>query len=260
MACYSYSIIGRRDSNEDKHKILENLTGKIQNKSKINYYSLFDGHGGKDVSTFLAKYLYKYFFLSQINYNNLIQLKQYIKKVYDKIDTKLYSTLKEKTYKSGSTALVLIMHNCQNNLHLYLINLGDCRAILCNKNNKAKQLTEDHKPNTNTEKKRISKLGGKIYYDGYDWRIENLSVSRAFGDFDTKPYITHIPEIYKIKINKDDKFVVLACDGLWDVMTNQEVVNFILNNCNNKNLAKLLTQEAYNKGSTDNISVIIKFF
>ena len=43
-------------------------------------------------------------------------------------------------------------------------------------------------------------------------------------------------------------------------MTNQEVVNFILNNCNNKNLAKLLTQEAYNKGSTDNISVIIKFF
>ena len=41
-------------------------------------------------------------------------------------------------------------------------------------------------------------MGGTIYFDGYDWRIENLSVSRAFGDFDTKPYITHIPQIYKI--------------------------------------------------------------
>ena len=49
MSCYSSSIIGRRDSNEDKHKIIENLDGSINDKNKINFYSLFDGHGGKDV-------------------------------------------------------------------------------------------------------------------------------------------------------------------------------------------------------------------
>ena len=260
MSCYSSSIIGRRDSNEDKHKIIENLDGSINDKNKINFYSLFDGHGGKEVSEFLSKYLYKYFFLTNINYNNLVKLKYYIKKVYDKMDTKLYSKLKDKTYKTGSTALVSIMHKCNNETILYLINLGDCRAILCKKNNKAKQLTEDHKPNTVTEKKRISNLGGKIYYDGYDWRIVNLSVSRAFGDFDTKPYITHVPDIYKIKIKDDDQFIVLACDGLWDVMSNQDVVDFVAQNRNKKNIANLLTQEAYDKGSTDNISVIIKFF
>ena len=62
MSCYSSSIIGRRDSNEDKHKIIENLDGSINDKNKINFYSLFDGHGGKEVSEFLSKYLYKYFF------------------------------------------------------------------------------------------------------------------------------------------------------------------------------------------------------
>tara|TARA_Y100000768_G_scaffold198226_1_gene149000 strand:- start:14427 stop:15215 length:789 start_codon:yes stop_codon:yes gene_type:complete len=262
MECYNNSIIGRRESNEDKHKILENLNGTYDKLNHINFYAIFDGHGGKEVSTFLEKYLYKYFLSSKINYNDLHKLKYYIKKIYEKIDSKLYSKLKKTVYQTGSTALVSILHNNNNNcLQLYLINLGDCRAIICNKNNKAKQLTEDHKPNTSTEKKRISDLGGKIYYDGYDWRVLNLSVSRAFGDFDSKPYITHIPEIYRVTLNKHDKFMVMACDGLWDVMTNQDVVDFILKHIDNKkNIAKLLTQEAYNKGSQDNISVIIKFF
>lgn len=264
MECYNNSIIGRRESNEDKHKIVENLNGKYNNLNNINFYAIFDGHGGKEVSTFLEKYLYKYFLSSQINYNDLHKLKYYIKNIYEKIDSKLYSKLKKTVYQTGSTALVSILHNNNNNcLQLYLINLGDCRAIICNKNNKAKQLTEDHKPNTSTEKKRISNLGGKIYYDGYDWRIKDLSLSRAFGDCAAKPYVSHLPQIYRYKLSSRDKFAIFACDGLWDVLSNNKAVEFVLNLLNQNfkgNIAKELSEFAYNSGSYDNISVVILFF
>ena len=75
-------------------------------------------------------------------------------------------------------------------------------------------------------------MNGKIQFDGHDWRIKDLSLSRAFGDLDASPFVTHEPEIYKYKLSSKDKFMVLACDGLWDVLSNQEVVNFVLECCN----------------------------
>ena len=109
MSCYSYSLKGRRDSQEDRKTIYENIEGKIKNKNKINLYAVYDGHGGTDVSKYLEQKLFKYFILSQINYADLNKLKSYIKKVYDILDSKLYSTLKDKAYKTGSTALVTIL-------------------------------------------------------------------------------------------------------------------------------------------------------
>ncbi len=106
-------------------------------------------------------------------------------------------------------------------------------------------------------------MGGKITKEvGDDWRIKSLSVSRSFGDLDTQPYVTHIPEIYKLRLNKKDKFLILACDGLWDVMSNQEVVNFILKCIDKKckNISKELANYAINKGSMDNVSIVIKVF
>ena len=271
MVCHCYSLIGKRDENEDKHKFIENIDNKNSNMNNINFYAIYDGHGGKEVSTYLEKHLHKYFFLSNIDNNNTIKLKHHIKNVYNHIQNKLNIQHRNFSYKIGSTALVTIMSKDKHdNTQLYIINLGDCRAVLCNKNLKAIPLSKDHKPNSLDERKRIGKLGGKIYYDGYDWRIETLSVSRAFGDIDSKPYISHLPEIYKLKLNNLDKFIVLGCDGLWDVMDNQEVVDFVLsnmpsklqhnNNNNNTNISKKLGEYAIQKGSTDNVSVLFKFF
>ena len=97
-----------------------------------------------------------------------------------------------------------------------------------------------------------------------------MSVSRSFGDLDATPYITHIPEINKYKISMNDKFIVLGCDGLWDVLQNFEVVNYILSFTtmeNNKlkiidnriNIAKSLSEYAIKKGTLDNVTVIILF-
>ena len=103
------------------------------------------------------------------------------------------------------------------------------------------QLTQDHKPNDKNERSRINKLGGKIYYDGYDWRIKDLSLSRAFGDIEAKPFVSHLPQIYRYKINNNDKFIIFACDGLWDVISNKKAINFVLK-LKQKNLKEILQQ------------------
>ena len=134
------------------------------------------------------------------------------------------------------------------------------------------QLSKDHKPNSYEERLRIEKLNGNIYFDGFDWRISDLSVSKSFGDMDALPYVSHKPDIFKYKLNKNDKFIILACDGLWDVISNQDACNYVLdnisksdistnNNSNSKkNIAFNLANFAISNGSTDNVSIIIIFF
>ena len=88
---------------------------------------------------------------------------------------------------------------------------------------------------------------------------------------DASPFVTHKPEIFKYNIKKSDKFIILACDGLWDVITNEEAIYFVLNklndidNLNNisgyskNNISQSLAEHAIKNGSTDNVSIIIIF-
>mgnify|MGYP003686619041 FL=1 len=155
----------------------------------------------------------------------------------------------------GSTCLVSIIYKNK----LKIANVGDCRAVLC-RNNLAIPITKDHKPNWNDEQNRITELGGKIYKDfGDDWRICNLSVSRAFGDLDCSDYVTHQPEIFSLTITKKDDFLVLGCDGLYDCLSNQEIVHFVMRN-RSSDAAEKLANHAIKSGSTDNVSVIVIFF
>ena len=110
MSSFSFSLQGRRPTNEDAHTLFENLDNKIKDKNNINLYCLYDGHGGTEVSHYLKENLYKYFISNKVEYNNLNTLRTYIKKVYDKIDSKLYTALKDKAYQVGSTALLSIHH------------------------------------------------------------------------------------------------------------------------------------------------------
>jgi serine/threonine protein phosphatase PrpC len=149
-----------------------------------------------------------------------------------------------------------------NNPMLWMVNVGDSRAVLCNNKYEAIPLTIDHKPNSKTEKKRIENLGGHIKFDGVDWRIKDLSLSRAIGDLDTSPYVTHYPEVFRYRLNREDKFVIFACDGLWDVFSNKDAVKFVNNLLKNKysgNIAKKIAEEAIKKGSYDNVTVNILF-
>lgn len=265
MDVYHASLKGLRDQNEDRHNIIQNINNKDGTKSKINYYSVYDGHGGKEVSEFLADNLPNYF-MRKMDYP---LSKKYIYKVYDHVQNLLRNNHKNIAYRAGSTCLVVLHYEHQGSQYLNVLNTGDSRCVMC-RDNFAYPLTKDHKPGWPEEKSRIEQLGGKIYLDGPDYRIGDLSVSRAFGDVDAAPYVIHTPEISKYRLDKADKFVILACDGLWDKVSNQDAVNFVLLNCYDKttnkrinkrmNIADELAKYALRKQSTDNVSVIVVFF
>jgi serine/threonine protein phosphatase PrpC len=276
MYLHKISLIGLRPTNEDAEFFLLNLDNNDKEKKNINLLGIFDGHGGPLISKYLSEKLPQYFYNKDIIPNkakpSTNKYHKYINKLYDFIQEKIRNEIKESKLM-GSTALLAQFYNHNTNKRLQIINLGDCRAVLCNKYNIGIALTKDHKPTSFEEYDRITKMGGTItQLPGDDPRIAGLSVSRSFGDIDSKPYVFHQPEIFDYEIDNEDKFIILGCDGLWDVFDNQSAVEFVLHEMKNdyryniitnslkNNIAKKIATEAIKKGSTDNVSCMILFF
>lgn len=265
MSVHSVSLKGKRIQNEDKHNIIVNLEGQDKSISNINYYGIYDGHGGKFVSKFLSEQLPQCFTDKRVVYP---LKKTFVKEIYEFFQNMLKKNHYKNSFNTGATCLIVVQYKSEGSDFLNVLNTGDTRCIIC-RNNFGIPLTKDHKPNWPEERIRIQSLGGEIKFDGNDWRITDLSVSRAFGDIKSEPFLTNMPDIFRYKITQEDKFIVLACDGVWDVLTNQDVVNFILDSCynietgerinKNINIAKMLGNYAIQKGSTDNITVIVVF-
>lgn len=150
-------------------------------------------------------------------------------------------------------------------------------------NNIGIPMTKDHKPNLVEERNRINEIikmypeeDVSIELDENEYRIKDLSLSRAFGDLDAIPYVTHIPQLYHYALS-NKKFMILACDGLWDVIDNQDAVDFVSqyydtikskskNNIffskskRKDNIAYMLGKYAFDNQIYDNITIIIVFF
>ncbi|GFR40546.1 hypothetical protein Agub_g1119 [Astrephomene gubernaculifera] len=164
----------------------------------------------------------------------------------------------------GSTALVALVGTRK----VWLANCGDSRAVLC-RNGRAIQLTDDHKPEREDEAERVEKAGGQVlFYNGH--RVMGvLAMSRAIGDHGLRPYIIPEPEVSVVCRQDDDDFLLLASDGLWDVMANQEATNLCIRcikrarekgasrNAAVRIAASVLTKAAIDRGSKDNVTVLI---
>lgn len=268
-----------RDANEDEIDIEFNYNGQNKSMRSMNFYAVYDGHGGSAVSKYIKSKLSKYFMNKKYEYDiKKKTVNTYITGVYDAVQNKL----RESSIRSrmcGSTALVVIQYEKSGVYsQLKVINLGDCRAVVCDQNYLAIALTKDHKPMAFCEYRRITELGGTITHDrDDDPRINGLSVSRAFGDVDATPHVSHVPEIFDYELNVKrgeivDKFMILACDGVWDVLSCQDAVDYVLyklaetrtieirDGKGSNNIAQMLGKHAIEKGSQDNISVIVVFF
>lgn len=270
ITVHKASLKGKRDQNEDKHDCVLNIeegnSSFDKTKAPINYFAVYDGHGGKFVSEYLHSHLPECFMDKRMEYP---LKKPLVKKLYSYWQNELKTKHTRASAETGSTCCMVIQYKKDECYYLQVLNSGDSRAIIC-RNNMAMTLTRDHKPNLFEEKARITALGGEIEFDGVDWRIEGLSVSRAFGDTNAEPYLTCMPDMFKYKLTKDDKFMVVCCDGLVDVFSNDYIVNYILENCydfitgkrinQNVNIAKKIAEHAIIKGSSDNVSVLIVFF
>jgi len=212
----------------------------------LRFFAVYDGHGGHRVAEQAQKFLYDEF-VKELNVDAKDHEEEPVTVVEDVnlVETafvKSFNTVSQKVLSTtyldmeGSTAVAVYL--CDDNF--IAANLGDSRAII-SRGPRAFPLTTDHKPDSPSERKRIEDLGGKVKWHGYlgpdrlpvpgmgAYRINgNLAVSRALGDRLERPYVSSEPEITIVaRKPDDDKFVVLASDGLWDVMSSQDVVDFV---------------------------------
>ncbi|KAH6724342.1 phosphatase 2C-like domain-containing protein [Leptodontidium sp. MPI-SDFR-AT-0119] len=140
---------------------------------------------------------------------------------------------------------------------LYTANVGDARIVLC-RNGKALRLSYDHKGSDENEGKRVANAGGLILNN----RVNGvLAVTRALGDSYMKDLVTGHPYTTETVIQPDlDEFIILACDGLWDVCSDQEAVDLVRNQQDPVAAAKQLVDHALARFSTDNLSCMIVRF
>ena len=144
-------------------------------------------------------------------------------------DKHLYSIAMREGWERGGTTVVSTMLTPQN---IYFSNLGDSRALLC-RGGRVGFSTADHKPYSPAEKERIERAGGSVTLQ----RINgSLAVSRALGDFSYKTaewctareqMVSPEPEVTVVERSPMDEFLVLACDGVWDAISNDELCEFV---------------------------------
>ncbi|XWS37954.1 hypothetical protein CRYUN_Cryun19dG0089500 [Craigia yunnanensis] len=160
------------------------------------------------------------------------------------------------TYRDdGSTASTAVLVGN----HLYVANVGDSRTII-SKAGKAIPLSEDHKPNRTDERKRIENAGGVVMWAG-TWRVGGvLAMSRAFGNRMLKQFVVAEPEIQDIEIDEEIELLVLATDGLWDVVPNEDAASLARAEEEPETAARKLTETAFTRGSADNITCIVVRF
>eukprot|EP00968_Pinguiococcus_pyrenoidosus_P017731 scaffold1790_cov257-Pinguiococcus_pyrenoidosus.AAC.26 len=167
---------------------------------------------------------------------------------FEACDEQFLSMAAMQALGDGSTLLVAIIEGSR----LYVANAGDCRAVLVKKGGKTVALSEDHKPNLPRESKRIQESGGRVYFDG-SWRVEGiLAVARAMGDMMLKPYVVATPEVTEHTIAEDDLYLILASDGLWDTISNQDAARIDF-----RAAAYDLIERAQDAHSADNITALL---
>lgn len=247
-----------------------------------SFFGVFDGHAGAYVSKYCSEHLLDAI-VSNENFAKAVRqlgnlehphanssevytglAKDAVRMSFIELDKNIRNII-EDGEKSGSTAVVVLV----SPTHVYFGNCGDSRGIFC-RNGKQAFATSDHKPVNPEEKSRIEKAGGSVMIQ----RINgSLAVSRALGDFEykmepklspTEQLVSPEPDVSCLERENNDEFLLLACDGVWDVMSNEEVISFILAKMKITNdlvyVCNELMDTCLAKGSRDNMSVILVAF
>ena len=215
----------------------------------MSLFAVFDGHGGKEVAEYLSKNFNSQL-LEEILKNSNKTFPEILKQTVLDIDEKI-KTLKNAD-KTGSTGTIVVIDNNK----IYCANVGDSKCYYIN-NEKSEQLTEDHNCKNQKEVAFVKKSGGLVFQGRV---FGALMLTRSFGDVDYKDCgVTAIP--YIVKINKEEKnvkFIVLASDGIWDVVDDKQLYKISLENGGSaKEFCEKLVKYSLENHSQDNISCIV---
>ncbi|ODV61037.1 type 2C protein phosphatase PTC2, partial [Ascoidea rubescens DSM 1968] len=233
---------GWRISMEDSHSAILNLNKVLPyNQSiqeKLAFFAIFDGHGGDKAALFAGKNLPS--ILKQQQAFDKGDYSQSLKDAFLACDRAIIEDETMKTDFSGCAATSIMITNNK----LICANAGDSRTIM-SINGNAKPLSFDHKPSNDGEAARICAAGGFVEIGRVNG---NLALSRAIGDFEYKKsshlapeeqIVTAYPDIIEHDLDfKNDEFVVLACDGIWDCLTSTEVVELVRKGINDRKSLK----------------------
>ncbi|WOL05503.1 putative protein phosphatase 2C 44 [Canna indica] len=225
---------------------------RCENNHELGLFAIFDGHLGDRVPSYLKANLFDNILKEPLFWRDPNSA---IKNAYCNTNK---SILENSTQlgPGGSTAVTAIVIDGKD---LWIANIGDSRAVLCERG-AADQLTVDHEPDA--ERSRIERQGGFVtIFPGDVPRVNGqLAVARAFGDQNLKAHLSSDPAIRHVLIDPTMEFVILASDGLWKVMKNQEAVDLVKPIKDPQAAAKRLTTEALARKSKDDIScVVIRF-
>lgn len=288
---YGYSDMpGRRVEMEDTVCIFN----EICDKKDMALFGVFDGHGNKEVSAFASEHILNC--LEDVAaFRSGAPVKVLKKCLVDAclgLDAKLKTDLLHFSKNGGSTGIIALI----TPTHVLTANVGDSRAIIIQKDYRQDESTEsknietkpivipmseDHSPNLPNERARVEAAGFSIESLSYQgetlYKIKDpesgnmLAMSRAFGDFDykkgeqspSKQAVIAVPDVEILERSENDLYLILACDGIWDVMSNEDCANFIVNDRKRdgyeslSNTCDALVEECYNLGSDDNMTVLI---
>ncbi|XP_061373832.1 probable protein phosphatase 2C 27 [Gastrolobium bilobum] len=262
-----WSDIGERPYMEDTHICIGDLAKKfdcnIHSEEAVSFYGVFDGHGGKSAAQFVRDHLPRVI-VEDVNFP--LELEKVVKRSFLETDAAFAKTSScECSLSSGTTALTAFIFGRS----LLVANAGDCRAVL-SRHGRVIDMSQDHKPNCTKERMRIESLGGFID-DGY--LNGQLGVTRALGDWHLEGMkemserggpLSAEPEFKLITLTKEDEFLIIASDGIWDVFSSQNAVDFarrrLQEHNDEKKCCKEMVQEAIKRGSTDNLTVLMVCF
>lgn len=250
------SMQGFRRTMEDQH--VTELT--VPGHPKMSFFGVFDGHAGDKAAIFAANYL-----LQNITKQSTFpeSIEKAIIDGFMETDEGFREQAQPSFLIDGTTAITALFTSEK----VYVANCGDSRCVL-SRSGRAIPLSHDHKPENPAERERIEAAGGKVSLN----RVKGeLAVSRALGDFtykgnDRKPadeqMVIAKPDVLEQELCDDDEFLILACDGLWDVMSNQEAVNYVREAMKtttdlSKVCENVLDAAVLELGSKDNVSVVI---
>ncbi|CAH9107443.1 unnamed protein product [Cuscuta epithymum] len=213
-----FSLKGRKKLMEDSHKIVSFP------RAKKGFFGVYDGHGGSKAAEFVTENLHSNIMENLKTCRGSSSAKEEaIRAGYLKTDSQFL----EMGICSGVCCVTALIEGDE----IIVSNLGDCRAVLC-RGGSAEVLTKDHRAGQEDEKKRIEDNGGYVEIHRGAWRVHGvLSVSRSIGDSHLKDWVVAEPETKRMTITSDMQYLVLASDGLWDKVGNQEAIDVVMQSC-----------------------------
>ncbi|NXQ36201.1 PPM1E phosphatase, partial [Alaudala cheleensis] len=253
-----HAIKNMRRKMEDKHVCIPdfNVLFNLEDQEEQAYFAVFDGHGGVDAAIYASIHLHVNMVHQEMFQQDPAEA---LCRAFRVTDERFVQKAARESLRCGTTGVVTFIRG--NMLHVAW--LGDSQVMLVRRG-QAVELMKPHKPDREDEKKRIEALGGCVVWFGA-WRVNgSLSVSRAIGDAEHKPYICGDADSASTVLDGSEDYLILACDGFYDTVNPDEAVKVVAdhlkeNNGDSSMVAHKLVASARDAGSSDNITVIVVF-